>query len=61
MNEGYDWDMQLRGLVKRSYLRGAQRGLLEAHALTAVKAAFVFVCGVLCGVVVGLWATGWLP
>lgn len=61
MNENYDWDLQLKGLVKRSYLRGQQRGLLEARALTTLKAAFVFAVGVACGVAIGLWVTGWLP
>jgi hypothetical protein len=61
MNEKYDWDLQLKGLVKRSYLRGAQRGLLEARALTAAKVAFVFTVGVVFGIIVGLWLTGWLP
>jgi hypothetical protein len=61
VNENYDWDLQLRGLVKRSYLRGAQRGLNQGRALSALKATFVFAVGVVFGIIVGLWMTGFLP
>jgi hypothetical protein len=61
MNEGYEWDRQLKGLVQRSYLRGAQRGAAQQRALTVLKSVFVFVCGVVVGIAIGLWSTGWLP